>query len=466
MKRILLITLFFITACSISEKKEMKSKIRLITLDPGHFHAALIQKSTFPMVDSTVYVYAADGPDVQGHLNRIKAYNNRPETPTHWNEQVYLGPDFFEKMLSDQRPPTTDQVGAGNVVVISGNNQKKTEYIKKAIATGFHVLADKPMAIQKANFDTLRSAFVEAEKNKVLLYDIMTERYEITNVLQRALSMLPELFGTLEKGTPDAPAVTKESVHHFYKYVSGQVLVRPSWFMDVSQQGEGLTDITTHLVDLVQWECFPEQTLDYTHDIQILSALRWPTEISRSQFNTVTRQNGFPDFLKKDIVRDSILRVFSNGEIHYQIRGVNAKVSVKWAYQAPEGTGDTHYSIMKGTQARLIIRQGAEQQYKPTLYIEAVNPQDDSYQARVITQFKTIEGNYPGVSLKQIKAGWEVIIPDRYKEGHEAHFAMVTEKFLNFLDKGNMPKWEVQNMIAKYYTTTTALEVAKTITEK
>ena len=458
MKRILIITLIFITACSVSEKKEMKSKIRLITLDPGHFHAALIQKSMYPMVDSTVYVYAPDGPDVQGHLNRIKTYNDRPEAPTHWNEQVYLGPDFLEKMLSDHQ-----SVG---VVIISGNNQKKTEYIKKAVATGFHVLADKPMAIQKANFDSLRSAFVEAEKNKVLLYDIMTERYEITNVLQRALSMLPELFGTLEKGTPDDPAVTKESVHHFYKYVSGQVLVRPSWFMDVSQQGEGLTDITTHLVDLVQWECFPEQTLDYTHDIQILSALRWPTEISRSQFNTVTRQNGFPDFLKKDIVRDSILRVFSNGEIHYQIRGVNAKVSVRWAYQAPEGTGDTHYSIMKGTQARLIIRQGAEQQYKPTLYIEPVNPQDASYQDKVITQFKTIEGNYPGVSLKKIKTGWEVIIPDRYKEGHEAHFAMVTEKFLNFLDKGNMPAWEVPNMIAKYYTTTTALEVAKTISEK
>ena len=291
----------------------------------------------------------------------------------------------------------------------------------------------------------------------------MTDRYEITNALQRELSMMPGLFGTLEKGTPDAPAVTKESVHHFYKYVSGQVLVRPSWFMDVAQQGEGLTDITTHLVDLVQWECFPEQVLDYTRDIQIISARRWATEITRSQFNLITRQNGFPDFLKKDIVRDSILRVFSNGEIHYQIRGVHAKVSVKWAYQAPEGTGDTHYSIMRGTQARLIIRQGAEQQYKPTLYIEPVNPQDPSYENKVTTQFKKIESNYPGVSLKKINTGWEVVIPDRYKEGHEAHFAMVARKFFDFLEKGDMPAWEVPNMIAKYYTTTTALEVAKTI---
>src|SRR6266850_2197824 len=356
MKQILFITLLVSTACSVSEKKEMKKPIRLITLDPGHFHAALVQKSMYPMVDSTVYVYAANGPDVEGHLNKIKAYNSRSETPTHWNEQVYLGPDYLEKMISDK---------AGNVVVISGNNQKKTEYIKKAVATGFHVLADKPMAIEKANFEILRSAFVEAKRNKVLLYDIMTERYEITNAMQRALSMLPELFGTLEKGTPDNPAVTKESVHYFYKYVSGQVLVRPPWFLDVSQQGEGLTDITTHLVDLVQWECFPELALDYTHDIQVLSARRWPTEITRSQFTAITLQNAFPDYLKKDVVRDSVIRVFSNGEIQYRIRGVNARVSVKWAYQAPEGTGDTHYSIMRGTQARLVIRQGAEQHYQP-----------------------------------------------------------------------------------------------------
>ena len=51
------------------------------------------------------------------HLNRIDAYNQRPESPTRWNEKVYLGTDFLEKMLSEK---------AGNVVVISGNNQKKS----------------------------------------------------------------------------------------------------------------------------------------------------------------------------------------------------------------------------------------------------------------------------------------------------------------------------------------------------
>ncbi|MDH4092336.1 MAG: oxidoreductase, partial [Cyclobacteriaceae bacterium] len=43
---------------------------------------------------------------------------------------------------------------------------------------------------------------------------------------------------------------------------------------------------------------------------------------------------------------------------------------------------------------------------------------------------------------------------------HEAHFTRVTEKFLEYLKNKNMPDWEVPNMLAKYYTTTKALELA------
>ena len=73
---------------------------------------------------------------------------------------------------------------------------------------------------------------------------------------------------------------------------------------------------------------------------------------------------------------------------------------------------------------------------------------------------KTIAAKYPGVELKSAKGGWEVIVPEKYKEGHEAHFGRVTEKFLEYLKNGNMPSWEVPNMIAKYYTTTQGLEVS------
>ncbi|GAB3902307.1 putative oxidoreductase C-terminal domain-containing protein [Larkinella knui] len=444
---LLLAALF--TACQSGQKKD--DMIQLITLDPGHFHAALVQKTMYEGVDSTVHVYAPDGPDVELHLEKIKTYNARPENPTHWHEDVYLGTDFLDKMLADK---------AGNVVIMAGNNRLKTDYIQKTVAAGFNVLADKPMVISAANFNQLKEAFATAEKKKVLLYDIMTERYEISTMLQRAFSQQAGVFGTLEKGTPDNPAVTKESVHHFYKNVSGSILTRPSWFMDVAQQGEGIVDVTTHLVDLVQWECFPEQTIDYQKDIKLNSARHWTTDMTLSQFKAITKQDAFPDYLKKDVVKDSVLRVYSNGEINYQLRGVHAKVSVIWKYKAPEGTGDTHYSIMRGTKANLIIRQGAEQQYKPTLYIEAVDKKTD-LEAALKTVLPTIQQTFPGVDVKKIATGWEVVIPEKYKEGHEAHFGRVAQKYLDYLKAGALPAWEVPNMIAKYHTTTQALELAK-----
>jgi predicted dehydrogenase len=402
-------------------------------------------------VDPVVHVYAPAGPDMQLHLEKINSYNNRAANPTKWKEELYTGNDFLEKLLAEKK---------GNVVVMAGNNRKKTEYILKAVNAGFNVLADKPMAIDKQNFELLKTAFATAKKNKVLLYDIMTERYEITTMLQRELSFLPEVFGQLEKGTIDNPAVTKESVHHFYKYVSGSILTRPPWFMDVAQEGEGIVDVTTHLVDLIQWECFPEQVIDYKKDIQLTSARRWATDITRSQFTALTKLNDIPDYLKKDVVIDSILKVYSNGEINYLINGIHAKVSVKWAYKAPEGAGDTHYSIMRGTKSNLVIRQGAEQNYKPSLYIEPVNKQDASYENSLMKNITSLQSKYPGVELKKIASGWEVIIPEKYKEGHESHFGRVTEKFLQYLKEGSLPAWEVPNMIAKYYTTTSALELA------
>ena len=66
----------------------------------------------------------------------------------------------------------------------------------------------------------------------------------------------------------------------------------------------------------------------------------------------------FRIILQKDI-KDGKLNVYSNGEMVYQIKGVFAKVSVEWKYQAPPGGGDTHYSIMHGTNCDLVIKQGA-----------------------------------------------------------------------------------------------------------
>ncbi len=434
----------------IGESMEKNYPVKLITVDPGHFHAALVQKIMYDQVSPDVHVYAPEGPDYLQHLERIKSYNNRAQNPTKWNEIVYTGPDFFEKMLADK---------AGNVVVLSGNNRKKAEYIAKSIDAGLNVLADKPMIIDPADFPLLEESFKTASEKGVLLYDIMTERFEITTILQKLLSQNGEIFGSLKTGNKQEPAVTKISVHHFSKTVSGKALQRPEWYFDVHQQGEGIVDVTTHLVDLIQWECFPEQILNPS-DIEMISAKRWPTLISKNEFKTVTGSDDFPSFLQKDVT-DGKLNVFANGQMDYRIKGVFARVSVEWRFEALPGGGDTHYSVMHGTQCDLMIRQGAEEKFVPTLYVENIKGTPfDSFALKLKEALKALP--YDSLQAETIDSNaLKIVIPDKYRVSHEEHFGQVMTHFLQYLKEGKLPEWEVPGMITKYYTTTSALKMAR-----
>jgi len=313
------------------------ARVRIITLDPGHFHASLVQKSMYPGVSPIVHIFAPPGEDLDAHLKRISDFNSRAENPTHWEEKVYSKPDFLERMLHDK---------PGNLVVIAGNNTRKTDFIYRSLEAGLNVLGDKPMALNPEQFQLLRKAFDVAAQKKLLLYDIMTERFEITTILQRELARMPEVFGELEKGTDERPAVEMASVHHFFKEVAGKPLIRPAWFFDVRQEGEAIPDVGSHLIDLVQWECFPEQSLDWRKDIKLLNARRWPTVLTQTQFKRATGLEHYPEFLKKDVASDGSLNVFGNGEVRYTIRGVHAHVTARWNFEAPPGVKDTHYSIL------------------------------------------------------------------------------------------------------------------------
>ena len=94
------------------------------------------------------------------------------------------------------------------------------------------------------------------------------------------------------------------------------------------------------------------------------------------------------------------------------------------------------------------------------LYIEPV-ADGKAYEQALMHKLATVQAKYPGIDLNKEGKVWEVIIPDDYKEGHEAHFAKVTNKFLEYIKTGDIPKWEVPNMLAKYYTTTMALQLAQ-----
>src|SRR5256885_16831475 len=110
-----ILTLYLTTLAMLHDARQERTRampdVHLMTLDPGHFHAALVQKEMYPGVAPRVDVYAPLGNDLYEHLKRIEAFNHRAERPTAWDVEVHADGDYFERMLREH---------PGNVVVISG----------------------------------------------------------------------------------------------------------------------------------------------------------------------------------------------------------------------------------------------------------------------------------------------------------------------------------------------------------
>ena len=424
---------------------------RFVVIDPGHFHASLVfKRSGYTGISHDVGIYAPVGGDFTDHMNRVIPFNTRKDDPADWRYHIYLGPDFREAVFKER---------FGDIVILSGKNDVKIDNIKACIDSGFNVLADKPWLIEPSKFTLLETVLAEAEQKGLVAYDIMTERFEITSILQRLVVNCEPVFGAMTNGSPDDPAVEKSSVHYLSKVVSGQQLKRPWWFFDTSVQGEGLVDITTHLVDIVFWILYPAKAIDYKTDIEMVSAKHWPTVLTPAQYGTITAEPRFPEQFTLD--KDGNYPYFCNGQANFRVKGVNVRVQVIWNYEAPKGTGDTHYSIIKGTRCHVLVLQGKEQNFKPEVYIEPAPESDRSVIGKELVSFIGSLDQYPGLKVVEEKGRWRIDIPDKYRIGHEAHFGQVTDRFLDFLGGEPMPVWEKANMLAKYYITTKALEMCR-----
>jgi hypothetical protein len=223
-----------------------------------------------------------------------------------------------------------------------------------------------------------------------------------------------------------------------------------------------MNDVGTHLVDLVPWILFPENPIDYRRDIQMLSAERWPTVVSRADFQRITREAQFPAYLSAN-VKDDQLQLFANTDALYRLRGVHVRLKALWNYEAPSGGGDTHHAIFRGTLSRVEVRQDKEQKYVPELYVV---PNNASQKATVLAGLQkkigALQSKFPGIAIEDLGAEMRVGIPAKYREGHEAHFAAVTKQFLDYLkNPKSLPAWERANMLAKYYVTTKAVELSR-----
>jgi predicted dehydrogenase len=295
----------------------------------------------------------------------------------------------------------------------------------------------------------------------VAAYDIMTERYEVTSETQRALVNSAEVFGEPVKGTAEQPGVVATSIHHVMKVVAGVPLRRPSWFFDIDEYGEGLADVGTHVVDLVQWTLLPDQLIDFRKDVQVLSGRHWPLRISREQFRTVTGEPDFPSGVAAH-VRDGKLDYYCNDAVDYTLRGIHVKMDILWNWEAPAGAGDVYEAAFRGTRSSVEIRQGAREKFVPELYIVPVPELREAVFAALKKRVAELQGQWPGLAVEQRDHEARLVIPEKFRVGHEAHFAQVARRFFDYArDPKSIPAWERGYMLAKYYVSTKGVELAQ-----
>lgn len=434
-----------------SEGKE----IRLITLAPGHFHAALVQKRMLPGIAPRVAVYAPLDRDLAAHVQRIALFNSREEEPTHWELDIHAGPDWRERFALD--PP-------GNVVVIAGRNRQKLELMAQAVSLGLNVLADKPWVIRTEDLPMLEALLAEADDRGLVVWDMMTERYEVTNRIQRDLTLDPEIFGSWLSGGNNSPALEMESVHHLRKCVAGQPLQRPWWWFDVATSGPSFADVGTHLVDLALGMLAPEQPLDHQRDVEVLSATGWPLMIPEDQFAEVTGLPGFPPPLKAQ-ARQGQLAYAANNCVCLRLRGVHARLTTRWEYQSAQGGGDLHHAIAHGTRATVIIHQDLAPNARPEISVTPQPPQTlPELLARLRDRCQRWQNRYPGLGVERQGDAARFLIPPHLHTGHEAHFAEVLSEFIRyFQDRSAVPAWERSHLLAKYTLTTKAVAMAQLV---
>ncbi len=133
---------------------------------------------------------------------------------------VYRGADYLDVLLRQQ---------PGDIAIVAGKNDTKLSTMRRLHEAGLHVPGDKTWLIDANKLDLLRPVTASPP----LVMDIMTERFEIATRLQQALSADPEVFGGFRDAGNEAAACFR-SVHHLYKEVNGEPLVRPSWYFDTS----------------------------------------------------------------------------------------------------------------------------------------------------------------------------------------------------------------------------------------
>jgi len=403
-------------------------------LEPGHFHATLTLRTAHAAVSPEVFVYASPGPELDDFLALVERFNRRAERPTDWRPRVRLSADPLDQLLVE-RP--------GDVVVLAGKNGGKARVLRRLHASGLHVLADKPWLVEPADLAEIRASLAGGP----IAREMMTGRRDAIGRLVKRLVDDPEVFGGFATDGAAEPAIEQESVHHFEKRVDGAPLRRPWWFFDPRVQGSGAVDIPTHLVDQAQW--LLDAAAGTPGEVPSLLAARgWSTRLPVDVFTRITGADGVPPELRGAVEGDA-LRVFSNAELTYRLRGVTVRATTRWEVSLPPGSGDTSRVVLRGRAAEIRVEQSAETLFRRRVVVEGRGSgaaETARHLARVLAG-----GEWAGVKARTVgSASHEIDVPPTLDVGHEAHFAELLDELLGWIDTGRRAAALSEWTLAKY----------------
>ncbi|MCY3980700.1 MAG: hypothetical protein OXF51_02795 [Alphaproteobacteria bacterium] len=406
----------------------------LLFLEPAHFHAALTLRAANSRITPVVHVYARPGPERDAFMAMVCSFGARGDLPTGWCLRSHEPADPERALIEERR---------GDIVVLAGRNQPKLGTIARLHAAGLHVFADKPWLTDSAALPDLE----RATAGWPLAADIMTSRHDMAARVAQKVAADQELFGALDRRS-SAAAIDMLSVHHLLKTVNGALLRRPSWYYDTRIQGDGLTDIQSHMADQAQWVLGDGPGFAFERDYELEEGRLWSTPVPRSLFRISTGQDDFPEELESHI-EAGMLQLACNGEIRYRLRGVSVRQRAEWQPCEPERGGDASRMTARGERATVIQHRGPATGFHSEVHVAPHAPGPD-FDVCLSERLTAWEADMPGLSHRPSAFGREIIIPAALQTPHEAQFAMALDDFLDRLDAGTWPAILAARIRARY----------------
>jgi hypothetical protein len=190
------------------------------------------------------------------------------------------------------------------------------------------------------------------------------------------------------------------------------------------------------------------QPFDFERDVELISARQWPTQIPRDLFTRITGLDDFPGALR-DHVTDNVLHYLCNGSIAYRSRGIRVAIEALWGLAIPEGGGDTHHIVARGTRAEIAVRLDASTGFRTELIVEP-SQADPGYANDLDAAVAAVQPEFPGLSVQRAASAFRIVIPDALRTTHEEHFAAVLDEFIRYADSGQLPRNLASDLVTKY----------------